>query len=104
MRVEGDRLARNEMYRKMYPNIYSESVNSSERQDFLIGRTIRTSAQYLSLGRLVAEKIGGCFPVIICHPTKNISYFNDRNKFLLAEDGLQPQPTIPIFEMKRKVY
>ncbi|KKQ37331.1 MAG: hypothetical protein US53_C0021G0012, partial [Candidatus Woesebacteria bacterium GW2011_GWA1_37_7] len=29
---------------------------------------------------------------------------NERNKFLLPGDGLQPQPTIPVFEMKRRVY
>lgn len=96
MRVTGDLIARREMYRHMYPGISD--------QDFLIQRTLRTMAQYLALGRLIGEKTNECFPMIIVHPTRNKGVFNERNRFLLPGDEPRPQPTIPIFEMKRRVY
>jgi hypothetical protein len=101
MRVGGDVLARMDMYRKMYRGILGD-MESKVRTDFLVGRTIRTMAQYLTLGRLIGE--GAKYPVVLCHPTRNLGLFNDRNKFLLPEDGVHPQPTIPVFEMKKGVY
>ena len=104
MRVLGDLIARSEMYRKMYPDNLFSGMTGNERTDFLIKRTLRTMAQYLALGRQIGEKQDECFPMIIVHQTRNKGVFNERNKFLLPGDGLQPQPTIPVFEMKRKVY
>ena len=103
-RINLDRAKRNNMYKQMYPSIFDNSMNVTDRDDFLIGRTLRTSAQYLTLGRLIAESSQNCYPVIICHPTRNIGFFNDRNKFLLSEDGNKIQETIPVFEMKQTVY
>ncbi len=103
-RVVGDIIARTNLYRKMYPDVFRNDIGLDERDSFLVGRTIRTMAQYLVLGRLIGEKSDECFPVIICHPTKNIGFFNDRNKFLLPTDGTFPQPTIPVIKMKKEVY
>jgi hypothetical protein len=103
-RVNGDMYSRMEMYKRMYPFIFNENTSNGERDDFLVGRTLRTMAQYLALGRLVGEKTNECFPMIVVHPTRNKGVFNERNRFLLPDDGPQPQPTIPIFEMKRRVY
>ncbi|MBU0569971.1 hypothetical protein KKB40_04290, partial [Patescibacteria group bacterium] len=102
-RVVGDIITRMDMYRKMYRGIIN-GMDSLERQKFLAGRTMRTMAQYLALGRLIGEKTNECFPVIICHPTQNIGLFNGRNKFLLPSDGTFPQPTIPVIKMKKEVY
>lgn len=104
MRIQMDILARSEMYRKMYPLKYNREVDRQTREAFLVERTLRTMAQYLTLGRLVGEKQDECFPMIIVHPTRNKYVFNERNRFLLPDDPPQPQPTIPIFEMKTKVY
>jgi hypothetical protein len=104
MRVSEDLFSRMQMYRQMYPFVFNEKLVYEKRKDFLISRTLRTMAQYLTLGRLIGEKLNECFPMIIVHPTRNKGVFNERNKFLLSEDGPQPQPTIPVFEMKRRVY
>lgn len=101
MRVTGDTVARMDMYRKMYDSIL-KSMDDMETHNFLVERTIRTMAQYLTLGRLIGES--ATHPAIIVHPTRNKGMFNSRNKFLLSIDGSQPQPTIPVFEMKRRVY
>lgn len=101
-RVESDTYARRDMYRAMYDVVLPE-MDRRERKEFLIGRTIRTMAQYLSLGRLIGER--GELSSIICHPTMNDGLFNDRNKYLLPSDSRKaPQPTIPVFGMKRRVY
>ena len=104
MRVSGDVVARTDLYRKMYPEVFYGNVTVDDRNNFLIDRTLRTMAQYLTLGRLISETADTCFPMTICHPTRNIGMFNSRNKFLLTDDGRQPQLTIPVFEMRRKVY
>jgi hypothetical protein len=90
-----------DMYFKMYKEVI-DTMDFPERQLFLIGRTIRTMAQYLTLGRLIGEDAN--YPLIICHPTRNIGLFNDRNKFPFPQDGKSPQPTIPVFELKKGVY
>ncbi len=103
-RVDTDTFSRFKLYRRMYPGIFNSArTDSSQRQTFLVGRTMRTMAQYLTLGRLIGASE---HPVaIINHPTTNISVFNDRGKYLLSEDDPRyPQPTIPIFTMTRKVY
>lgn len=100
-RVEGDMAKRMDLYRTMYRERIGFFQSNEDRQ-FLVGRTIRTMAQYLTLGRLISE--GAKHPVIINHPTRNIGLFNDRNKFVLPDDLVQGQPTIPIFETKQKVY
>lgn len=103
-RVNSDIYYRQELYRKMYPFIYeSARMTSEDRRDFLAVRTMRTMAQYLTLGRLIGQMDG---PVaIINHPTTNVNMFNSRGKFLLPEDDPRyPQPTVPIFTMTRKVY
>lgn len=102
-RVTGDLLMRMEMYSKMYPGIGRE-MKREEREEFLVGRTLRTMAQYLTLGRLIGLKGDECYPVIISHPTRNKGVFNERNRFVLPEDGNRPQPTIPVLEMQRRVY
>jgi len=102
-RVIGDLIRRRELYQKMYPNIFGPEVPPQEKEEFLVGRTLRTMAQYLTLGRLIAQR-NDCHPAIICHLTTNLGMFNDRNKFRLKEDGAQPQPTIPVFKMERTVY
>ena len=104
MRVNGDLVSRMDMYKNMYPDVFQGNINFLDRTKFLIDRTLRTMAQYLTLGRLIGENGDLISPMIICHPTRNIGMFNDRNKFVLPEDGPQPQPTIPVFEMKRRVY
>lgn len=100
-RIYRDTYARIEMYRAMYDRVLPY-MSTFEREDFLIGRTERTMAQYLALGRLVGQRQNAS---IICHPTLNISMINDRNKLLLAEDNpLGVQPTVPVFPMNRRVY
>lgn len=101
MRTDGDTASRLEMYSKMYDQVL-RTMEFRERFEFLTQRTLRTMAQYLTLGRLIA--VASLYPVIINHPTKNIGVFNDRNKFALPEDEMQPQPTIPIVEMNKEVY
>lgn len=98
-RIDDDTSRRMDMYKKMYG--YT-GQNYQEFFSFCAGRTIRTMAQYLTLGRLISESSDNA--VMINHPTRNIGVPNERNKFPLAGDGPQPQPTIPIFEMAQKVY
>lgn len=102
-RVRSDIIARMELYHTMYTEVLNgRGYLTSEEENFLVGRTIRTMAQYLTLGRLIAA--ASPHAVIINHPTKNITVFNDRNRFLLPGDGPQPQPTIPVIQIQRKVY
>jgi len=100
-RVKGDIVQRMEMYKKMYVGVI-DRMDIQEQEEFLVGRTLRTMAQYLTLGRLISEK--SKYPVIINHPTRNIGVYNERNKILLPGDAPQPHPTIPVFEMKFSVY
>ena len=102
-RVIIDTFGRDDLYRKMYPGIFNSRMTFGEREEFLVGRTVRTMAQYLTLGRLIGENDG---PVaIINHPTTNKNMYNSRGKFLLPEDDPRyPQSTVPIFTMTRKVY
>jgi hypothetical protein len=102
--VARDLFARQNLYRKMYPDVFGSGVGEAERTDFLVGRTLRTMAQYLTLGRLISAEADSCFPVIIGHPTRNLGMFNGRNRFHLSEDGGRQQPVVPVFEMKRRVY
>lgn len=100
-RVVDDILARRLLYGTMYGDVMT-SMLPDEKIAFLTDRTIRTMAQYLTLGRLIGECKNA---VIINHPTRNINVFNDRNKFLLVEDDpRRPQPTIPILRMIKEVY
>lgn len=100
-RIDDDMCKRLGLYRKMYPEV-TRGYLGADQLEFLVDRTIRTMAQYLTLGRLIAQSYK--YPMIVNHPTRNIGVFNDRNRFLLPEDGPQPQPTIPIFEIKQEVY
>src|SRR3989344_1944306 len=102
-RVVTDTFGRDDLYKKMYPGVFNNGMTPGQREEFLIGRTMRTMAQYLTLGRLVGEVDG---PVaIINHPTTNKSIYNSRGKFLLPEDDPRyPQPTVPVFTMTRRVY
>lgn len=102
-RVVADTFGRYELYRKMYPDVFNDGMTVGQREEFLIDRTMRTMAQYLTLGRLISEVSG---PVaIINHPTTNKNMYNSRGKFLLPEDDPRyPQPTVPVFTMARKVY
>ncbi len=103
-RVTGDIIKRMSLYYTMYPEIlgFRRGYLTQKQETFLVERTIRTMAQYLTLGRLISLKY--VHPLIINHPTRNLGMFNDRNKFLLPADNPQPQPTIPVFEMKQEVY
>lgn len=101
-RIYNDTYSRINMYQTMYDRVLPLMTNR-EKEDFLIGRTERTMAQYLALGRLISSQ--GKLSSIICHPTLNMGMFNDRNKLLLPEDSTRtPQPTLPIFAMNRRVY
>ena len=100
-RVTLDIVARMDMYRKMYGGVLI-NMGAADKDEFLVDRTLRTMAQYLALGRLIGES--AAHPAVIVHPTRNKGMFNARNKFLLPDDGPRPQPTIPVFEMKRRVY
>ncbi len=101
-RIYRDTYARMNMYRDMYDTVLPR-MSHGEREDFLVRRTERTMAQYLTLGRLIAQQ--GNLASIICHPTLNIGMFNDRNKVLLPTDNSRGvQTTIPIFAMNRRVY
>lgn len=101
-RIYRDTYARMNMYRTMYDTVLP-AMSASEREEFLIGRTERTMAQYLALGRLITQK--GNLASIICHPTLNIGMFNDRNKVLLPIDNSRGvQATIPVFSMNLRVY
>lgn len=97
-RVVSDIIARRNMYRSMYGGV----LNSRNYQEFLAERTMRTMAQYLTLGRLICNNSEN--PLIINHPTRNLGMFNDRNKFSLPEDPIQPSPTIPIITLNQEVY
>lgn len=100
-RVTLDIIKRGKMYNKLYGHLLKD-MNYKESAEFLVGRTIRTMAQYLALARLATSKVK--FPMFINHPTTNVGLFNDRNKFTLPGDSPQPQPTIPVFELKQEVY
>lgn len=101
-RVDQDTAQRMEMYRLMYREVIGNMTNG-ERAQFLAGRTIRTMAQYLTLGRLISG-ISSC-PVVINHPTRNFGMLNDRNKYPLPGDnGSGLQQSIPVIEMTHKVY
>lgn len=101
-RIDYDTNARMSMYRAMY-DVVLPGMSNDERDEFLILRTERTMAQYLTLGRLIGQT--GNLASIICHPTQNQGMFNARNKLLLPDDDPRyPQPTIPIFAMNRRVY
>jgi hypothetical protein len=100
-RIHGDIAMRMGMYSRMYDGAVG-SMTMSEKQLFFVSRTIRTMAQYLVLGRLISER--SAYPIIINHPTRNLSVFNDRNKYPLREDSDKPQKTVPVFEMTSKVY
>lgn len=99
-RVTEDIILRMEMYRKMYADVL-DRLSGKEREDFLAKRTIRTMAQYLTLGKLISEKADNS--IIINHPTRNIGMFNKGNKYSLVQSKI-PQRTIPVFEMNRRVY
>lgn len=99
-RVDTDIVTRRQMYERMYDKVLR--ANHIDYHQFLVGRDIRTKAQYLTLGRLISSASENA--IIINHPTTNIGMFNDRNRYTLTEDGSQPQRTIPVFEMKTKVY
>ncbi len=101
LRVQGDVIGRMPMYQRMYQDVLA-NLPYCEQSGFLVDRTIRTMAQYLTLGRLAGET--SRYPIIINHPTRNFSMINQRNKYKLPEDGVQPQPTIPILEMRKEVY
>lgn len=101
-RIYENTYARMNMYKAMYDRALP-TMSHAEQEDFLIGRTERTMAQYLALGRLISNQ--GKLASIICHPTLNMGMFNDRNKLLLPEDSSRTQqPTIPVFAMNRRVY
>lgn len=101
-RIYGDTYSRMGMYNAMYDAILPK-MDRVEKEEFLIRRTERTMAQYLTLGRLIARRKE--LSSIICHPTLNIGMFNDRNKLPLPEDNERiPQQTIPVFRMSRRVY
>lgn len=101
-RIYGDTYSRMGMYNTMYDGIL-QRMGRDEKEEFLIRRTERTMAQYLALGRLISQN--NRLSSIICHPTLNMNMFNDRNKLLLPEDSKTiPQPTIPVFQMSRRVY
>lgn len=100
-RITNDIAARMAMYKKMYDKILP-TLGFNESQEFLVYRDIRTKAQYLTLGRAISHASENA--MIINHPTANIGLFNDRNKHLLPSDGNIPQKTLPVFEMKKKVY
>src|SRR3989344_6064845 len=100
-RVVTDTMKRADLYAKMYPQVFNNGMTMGQRYEFLMERTIRTMAQYLTLGRL----IGGVEdPVaIINHPTTNVNMYNSRGKFLLPEDDHRyPHPTVPILTMTRR--
>lgn len=101
MRVKSDIMARMAMYRKMYAGVLDEKTQT-EREEFLVERTIRTMAQYMTLGRLISQS--ATYPAIINHPTTNLGFFNKRNSLPLPEDGNQPQPTVPVLEMLQRTH
>jgi hypothetical protein len=93
-RVTLDTLKRMEMYRLMYSDYISgEFMSPNQRNDFLMGRTMRTMAQYVVLGELISQVPNA---IVINHPTTNIGFYNEKMG--------QIRQTIPIFEMKRRVY
>lgn len=100
-RVTGDIASRMGMYRKMYDKVLP-TLGFQDSQAFLVYRDIRTKAQYLALGRAISEKSDNA--VIINHPTTNLGFFNDRNRYVLPTDGTTPQRTIPMFKMLKSVY
>lgn len=100
-RVTGDIAARMGMYKKMYDKVLP-SLGFRDTQDFLVYRDIRTKAQYLALGRAISEKSKNA--IIVNHPTTNLGFFNDRNKYPLPTDNGTPQRTIPLFKMTKSVY
>ncbi|RJR28211.1 hypothetical protein C4564_05925 [Candidatus Microgenomates bacterium] len=99
-RVDTDIVTRRQMYERMYDKVLR--ANHIDYHQFLVGRDIRTKAQYLTLGRLIGSASENA--IIINHPTTNIGMFNDRNRYTLPGDGSRPQRTIPVFEMKTRVY
>lgn len=100
-RVNTDTHSRQHLYRKVYRTTLPR-IPRDEQWDFLMSRTVRTMAQYLTLGRLIRKKTP--HPVIINHPTTNAGLYNDLNKFVLEEDSLVSVPSVPIFEVTKAVY
>ena len=101
-RVMTDTSHRMGMYHKMYPTAFKTDGYGGDT-DFLYSRTMRTMAQYLALGKLIAQDNSSA--VIINHPTVNIPFYNERNRFLLPQNDLtRTQPTIPVLKMTQAVY
>ncbi|QQS39194.1 hypothetical protein IPM62_01095 [Candidatus Woesebacteria bacterium] len=100
-KVDDDVIARRKLYGKMYGHLLKD-MDSDQKAEFLAVRTMRTMAQYLTLGRLIGEEAK--YPVIINHPTRNISMYNQRNKYRLNGDIVGQQLPIPILKMEREVY
>ena len=100
-RIVSDTAARMKMYRQVYGD-YLTRTSYDKGFEFCESRTIRTMAQYLTLGKLMTEK--SRLPVVIVHTTVNKNMFNARNKLLLLGEGEGRQQSLPILEMKRRVY
>lgn len=95
-RVIIDTNARMNMYLNMY-----ENYAGSNKINFLVTRTIRTMAQYLTLARIMQLKTSQA--IIMNHPTVNIGLYNDLNRFKFSESDPDFR-AIPVFTLEKEVY
>ena len=95
-KTDGNIIKRMTMYKKMYPDNITD-------QDFLVYRTLRTMAQYLTLGRMISEESQPS--LMIVHPTTNIRTINQRNVIRLPQDDKNKfQKIVPLLIMPERIY
>lgn len=92
-RVDADILARSGLYRRLYGD-------TAKDPNFLVDRTIRTLAQYLTLGRLIGEDPQG---LVIVHDTVNGSVFQQSNEYSNGYED-KPVPRPPLIKKDLRVY
>jgi len=93
-RVDNDIRERSALNRNMYGRAAGD-------HDFIVDRTIRTMAQYLTLGELVGRDPQSCF---IVHDTVNGSLLRSMNQFDHREDTTHPIETPTIIKNDLRVY
>lgn len=85
---------RENLYRQMYTDQF-EILPGDELRQFLIERSIRTMAQYLTLGELVRQKPSA----VISHRTVNFGLYNEQS--LMNNPDSSP---LPVLILNKAVY
>lgn len=104
-RVDNDIQSRASLYKNTY-GVYLEKLDNIKLNEFLVDRTIRTMAQYLTIAECLRQmaRDGIYFPIIISHPTVNLGLYNETDKFLLSDQKSIERFTIPTFVFNDRIY